>query len=228
MRELIRREPTGRRRAPTEAGLAQPSHNQRGSPRRAGLARKATRGSVAAASAALLLLGLAAPSQADVTVKNAGGLVAVGPVNTANGFPSYYQDKNGVRAELCLDGDNPYCGFLPGDIPDETQPISFPDNFPEEAFYELVSSDLDLPGGGKAALVLGLEAAFANTVTNGDQVVFARTRVTVKGAPANQTLTFKHPFGELTIRTDDTGAGKLVEDISPAAGNFATPLKGNF
>ncbi|WP_307031534.1 hypothetical protein [Arthrobacter globiformis] len=162
-----------------------------------------------------------------VTQTNPNKLTAVGPVNTEYGFPSWYEDSNKTRVELCLDAENPLCGFLPGDIPDETAPISFPGNFPEEAFYMLAGSELALPGGGRAVLVLGLEAAFANTVTEGDQVVFGRQRIVVKGAPANTTLTFQHPYGTITIDTDGTGAGKLVEDISPAAGNFTTALKSN-
>ncbi|TKV60684.1 hypothetical protein FDO65_03045 [Nakamurella flava] len=173
---------------------------------------------------------LATPSSAvtQITVKNPGGLTAAGPVNSDYGFPAWYQDSAGTRIEPCLDQDNNLCGFLPGDVPDPSRPISFPDNFPEEFFYQLAGSDLTLPGGGKATLTLGLEAAFANGVEPGEQVVFARTRVVVKGGPANTTLTFKHPFGELTIDTDGTGAGRIVQDISPAVGNFTAALKGNF
>ena len=183
---------------------------------------------------ALVALGLVAvaaisPAQAATQVidRNPGGIVSVGPVNTDYGFPSWYQDSAGTRVELCLDAENPYCGFLPGDIPDGEAAISFPSNFPEEAFYMLASTTLDLPGGGSAVLVLGLEAAFANQVQAGDQVVFGRQRVTVRGAPSNTTLTFKHPYGSLSIDTDSSGAGKLVEDISPAVGNFTTALKSN-
>ena len=188
-----------------------------------------TRRGVAAAAALLLTTaGLSsAVAATQVTVKNPGHLTAVGPVNTEYGFPSWYEDSTKTRVELCLDAENPLCGFLPGDVPDESKPISFPDNFPDEAFYMLAGSGLDLPGGGRAVLVLGLEAAFANTVTAGDQVVFGRQRVVVKGGPANSTLEFKHPYGTITIDTDGAGDGKLVEDISPAAGNFTTALKSN-
>ena len=187
------------------------------------------RRSIAAATALLLAATGAGASLAatQVTVKNPGGLTAVGPVNTEYGFPSWYEDSNKTRVELCLDAENPLCGFLPGDIPDETAPISFPDNFPDEAFYMLAGSELALPGGGRAVLVLGLEAAFANTVTEGDQLVFGRQRIVVKGGPANTTLTFQHPYGTITIDTDGAGDGKLVEDISPAVGNFSTALKSN-
>jgi len=116
------------------------------------------------ATAALLILGVATTSQAatQITVPNPGGLTTVGPVNTDYGFPSWYGDSAGTRLELCLDGDNPLCGFLPGDIPNPDVPVAFPDNFPGEAFYQLVASSLDLPGGGTANLTLGLEASFAN------------------------------------------------------------------
>ncbi|WP_285249839.1 hypothetical protein [Pseudarthrobacter sp. fls2-241-R2A-168] len=191
--------------------------------------RVATRRGVAAAAAVILTAaGLSsAVAATQVTVKNPGQLTAVGPVNTEYGFPSWYEDSTKTRVELCLDAENPLCGFLPGDVPDETAPISFPDNFPDEAFYMLAGSELDLPGGGRAVLVLGLEAAFANTVTAGDQVVFGRQRIVVKGGPANAALEFKHPYGTITIDTDAAGDGKLVEDISPAAGNFTTALKSN-
>src|SRR3954451_12089497 len=186
------------------------------------------RGAAAVASLALLMGGVGAAAAAtQVTEKNPGGLIAVGPVSGDNGFPAWYEDSNHLRVELCLDDTNPLCGFLPGDVPNPDEPISFPDNFPEEAFYALAGADLTLPGGGKAVLTLGLEAAFANAVQTGDQQVFGRQRIVVKGGPANSTLTFKEPYGTITIDTDSTGAGKLVEDISPAVGNFVTPLKGN-
>ncbi|WP_326966335.1 hypothetical protein [Arthrobacter sp. CG_A4] len=189
----------------------------------------ATRRGVAAAAALILTLtGLSSAQAAtQVAVKNPGGLTAVGPVNTEHGFPSWYEDSTKTRVELCLDAENPLCGFLPGDIPDESAAISFPNNFPAEAFYMLASSGLELPGGGRAILVLGLEAAFANTIAEGDQVVFGRQRIVVKGGPANTTLEFRHPYGTITIDTDATGSGKLVEDIAPAIGNFTTALKSN-
>jgi Fibronectin type III domain len=175
-----------------------------------------------------ILAATDASAATQVTVTNTGKLNAVGPVNTVHGFPSWYQDSNNTRIEPCLDQDNPMCGFLPGDVP-AAGPITFPTNFPEEFFYQLVDSTLTLPAGGKAVLTLGLEGAFANGgAVAGDQQVFARTRIVVKGAPANTTLTFTHPFGAATVDTDGTGAGKLVEDKTPAVGNFGLALQGNF
>ena len=121
------------------------------------------------------------------------------------------------------------CGFIgaPVDNFDATKPAVFPTNFPNEQFYMLASSTLTLPNGGKAVLNLGLEAAFLNQVQNGDQITFSRQRVFVTGGPANATLTFHEPFGDLTVDTDDTGRAHFTEDIAPSVGNFTTPLKGN-
>jgi len=115
------------------------------------------------ALAARMTVVLVAPSAlatTGVTVKDALGLAAVGPTGSAYGFPTWYSDKGDTRLEPCLDGDDPLCGFLPGDIPDATLPIAFPGNFPDEFFYFLASSTLTLPGGGRAVLTSGLEAAF--------------------------------------------------------------------
>jgi hypothetical protein len=190
------------------------------------------RGRRTTAAAAALLLGAtgisASTAATEVVQRNPGGLTAVGPVNTEHGFPAWYEDSSKLRTELCLDGDNPLCAFPPGDVPDPLKPISFPDNFPGEAFYMLAGSEVDIPGGGDAVLTLALEAAFANeNPTPGDQVVFSRQRIDVDDAAPNTTLTFKHPYGTVTVDTDERGRGRLVEDVSPAIGNFQTPLKGD-
>src|SRR5689334_13181822 len=74
-------------------------------------------------------------------------LKAAGPVDGLNGFPVWYKDSNNLSVGLCLDQDNPLCGFLPGDVPDPTRPISFPDNYPDEVFYMLADATLTLPTG---------------------------------------------------------------------------------
>jgi len=180
--------------------------------------------------AAVLMVLLVAPTAfaaTGVTVKDTDGLAAVGPTSAAYGFPTWYSDKAGTRLEPCLDGGNPLCGFLPGDIPDEAQAIAFPGNFPDEFFYFLAGAELALPGGGRAVLTSGLEAAFLNAVQPGDQVTFTRIRVVVRGATPNTEFTFKHPYGELTILTDGTGAGRLVRDVAPSVGNFSLALNGD-
>ncbi|MGQ1838813.1 hypothetical protein ACT4S2_10165 [Kocuria turfanensis] len=183
-----------------------------------------------AASVALVLgaTGLsAAVAATKVTEKNPGQLTAVGPVNSKYGFPAWYEDATGTRLELCDDGGNPLCGLAPEEGFDPERPLALPGNFPHEIFYMLAGSELDLPGGGSAVLTLGLEAAFANEVAPGEQMVFARQRLVVKDGPANSTLSFPHPYGTIEVDTDAEGNAKLVEDIAPAVGNFETPLGSN-
>src|SRR3954470_17836068 len=146
------------------------------------------------AVAALPLAGATATLATTAVVKaNPGGLTAAGPVNAEYGFPSWYQDKNGKRVELCLDGNDPMCGFVAAPVAgfDNTQPTVFPTNFPSEAFYMNAASTLTLPNGGKAVLTLSLEGAFVNNaVKNGDQIAFARQRIFVTNGPTSSTLHF--------------------------------------
>src|SRR4051812_26911764 len=148
-----------------------------------GRRRRWSRRAIAATAVVALPLAVASVAFADsgVVKSNPGGLTAVGPVNAEYGFPAWYQDKNSQRVELCLDGNDPMCGFVGAPVAgfDNTQPTVFPTNFPDEQFYMLASSQLALPGGGKATLTLGLEASFLNQVQNGDQITFARQRIYV-------------------------------------------------
>jgi Fibronectin type III domain len=164
----------------------------------------------------------------EITVRNPGHLVKAGPVNPAHGFPSWYEDSTGRRLEPCIDHQDPLCDIPVDHVPNPSAPMSFPGNFPSEVFYQLVAADVTLRGGGTASLTLGLEGAWLNeTVTPGQQTVFARVRVDVRDAVAGTTYKFKHPFGELTVDTDERGRGRLVEDVFPALNNFDTPLAGD-
>jgi hypothetical protein len=182
-------------------------------------------------AALLLPLGLSASSMAatEITVENRGGLTQAGPVNPAHGFPAWYEDSAGLRLEPCIDHLDPLCEIPPDHIPNPIAPLSFPDNFPVEIFYQLVSAEIALRGGGTAELVLGLEGAWLNEVVDpGQQTVFARIRVDVDDAVPGTTYRFRHPFGELTVDTDERGRGRMVEDAFPALNNFDTALDGNF
>jgi hypothetical protein len=199
---------------------------------RRGPAHRRTHRLVVLLLAALTLpLSLATSSMAatEITVPNPGGLSQAGPVNPAHGFPAWYEDNTGRRLEACVDHLDPLCGIPAGTVPNQSAPMAYPNNFPAEFFYQLAESTVTLRNGGTAKLVLGLEGAFLNQVVNpGDQTVFARVRVDVKGGAAGTTYRFKHPFGELTVDTDGTGRGRFVQDVAPALNNFDTPLAGNF
>jgi hypothetical protein len=158
---------------------------------------------------------------------NSGGIVEVGPISGENGFPVWYKDSTGTRLEACLDAADPLCGFAAGDIPDETKPISFPDNFPDEFFYQSADSVQDIAGGlGRASVVMSLEGAFANQIQDGDQMVFARIRIRLSALQAGATYRITHPFGVDEEVAEADGTVNFTEDIGVSPGAFTGALEG--
>src|SRR4051794_7857450 len=112
----------------------------------------------------------------------AAGLKEVGPIDEVNGFPMWYKDTKNVKLELCLNPSDTNC--IMGDVPDPSKPVSFPDNFPDEAFWSSADASIDAGGGAQAQLVTAVEAAFASAnglPAKGQQVSFGRIRVRVGG-----------------------------------------------
>jgi hypothetical protein len=161
-------------------------------------------------------------------------LARVGPTNlpspAGHGFPNWYQDLNGTVLDLCLpNASDPgaaqqnACLLVGPGLPDP--PYSFPNNFPDEAFYFNATSLLDMPSGKRATLVLALEAAFSiGPVAVGDQIVFTRIRV-FAGVPEPGTYTVTHPYGVDTFPVDAVSASGnrdivFSEDIGVARGDF--------
>ena len=168
---------------------------------------------VALAASGTLVATAATPPPAHVN--NTVGLKRVGPIDETNGFPSWYQDTNGTRLELCLDANDPNC--IMGTLPTPGQPVSFPGNFPDEAFWSVADSTIDAGGGDKALLVTGVEAAFggAGTVAKGQQISFGRIRVRVSGLVDGADYKVTDPYGSDTF-TAEAGAFKGInstEDI---------------
>jgi hypothetical protein len=176
----------------------------------------------------VVLSGALAASAVVVPPANTGGLTAVGPVSGENGFPVWYKDSNGVRLEACLDGADPFCGFAAGDIPDPTRPVSFPDNFPEEFFYQQATNVQDVAGGaGRATTVMALEGAFSSgPVKDGDQMVFARIRFFYSGLQPGATYRITHPYGVDEEVADEAGAIRFTEDVGLSPGIFTGALDG--
>lgn len=155
-------------------------------------------------------------------------MLQVGPINALNGFPLWYKDENGLRLELNTDVNDPYSGLDPAELPDPTQPVSFPDNFPAEAFYMAADAEMTTGTGERARLVLALEAAFVNEVpAEGEQIVFGRVRIRVTGLQPNAQYTVRHPYGVDTFIAEpdpgEPGFGEInfTEDIGGLnGGNF--------
>ncbi|WP_442497070.1 Ig-like domain-containing protein [Methylobacter sp. sgz302048] len=165
-------------------------------------------------------------------------LARVGPSNVPSppgyGFPLWYQDLNGTVLDLCLpDANDPgaaqqnACLLVGPGLPDP--PYSFPNNFPDEAFYFNATSVMDMPAGKRATLVTALEAAFSvGPVVIGDQITFTRIRV-FAGVPEPGTYTVTHPYGVETFPVDSVSAGNrdivFSEDVGVARGIFDGALK---
>src|SRR4051794_32275518 len=166
------------------------------SPRTAGAGAGRTRFrkiALVAALAALAASVLAAPAGASLS--------GVGPVNPRTGFPDWYQDGNGLKLGLCLDG-LPVCSAAAGDL-------VAPDG---EAFWWRATADLT-SGPIIARMALAQEAAF----TPPDPMSFGRIRVTITGATPGATYTVRHPYGSLSITADASGVAKSTTDIGCAA-----------
>ena len=199
-----------------------------------------------------------------VTSTVAVGLSPLSPVSAATnvsvgrdlyGFPLWYEDATGARVDSCIDANDPHCILLPNPgVFDTQQPIAFPSNFPDEFFYTVADSDkLITPGCPGAADPLAanpglaftrsaLEGAFANGLPAiGDQMVFGRVRIVVRGGLCPDTpYTFTHPYGTTTLTTDSSGSIKPVAGtvdvgcvpVAPATCDFAqattSPLFGGF
>lgn len=146
-------------------------------------------------------------------------LERTGPIDTANGFPRWYMDTTGLNFELCLpltqaELAGGHCLLVAGDAP--ATPEVFPGQFADEHFWWAAGAEMTPANGGRARLVLGLEAAFSAGVAPGGQVTFSRIRVLLRPVPVSGTYRFIHPYGEESIVgtagdriffTDDVGIG---------------------
>ncbi|WP_211880370.1 PKD domain-containing protein [Pseudarthrobacter albicanus] len=176
--------------------------------------------------AVVSLAGLASAAVGPPGV-NGPGLAEVGPVDATDGFPVWYRDKNGLRLEKCIEQADPLCPAR-GPLPDETAPVSFPGNYPDEGFFSLTSATMDTAGGGKALAVVALEQAFGSgPVADGDQVTFARLRLKITNARDGVDYKFTTPAGTKTVRTSKPGIVFDTEDIGIGGkGDFSGALGG--
>jgi hypothetical protein len=178
--------------------------------------------------AALAAVGLlSATSGAQQLNTQTGFLSKVGPVTTTDGFPTYYQDSNGLRLAHCFDG-SALCGGAESPLPDPAAPVSFPNNYPFESFYFLAQATVDLAGGGRGKFVATLEASFNSADPQaGAQMTFSRIRFVID-APTTGTYTVIHPYGKDTFDVTAPGPHAIFEtgDVGIASGVFTGALGG--
>src|SRR5207237_1035185 len=121
----------------------------------------------------------------------------------ANGFPLYYVDANGLALQPCLNLAG--CGALAASLPNPLAPISFPANFPAEAFYARAVAKLTA-GTVSGIYTAAREGTFFNgVVAAGNQMVFTRVRIRVAGLQPAGLYTVTHPYGVKTLTADALG-----------------------
>ena len=185
-----------------------------------------------AIAATVVVMGIAQPVHAV--------LDSVGPVDPANGFPSWYMDRNGVALELCTNINATVlaaggCAILPPDLPLGV-PEVFLTNWFDEHFYTLASvvlttAGLDTngapaAGNGKVTLNMALEGAFATGApAPGQQIVFNRWRVTHANTACPGNYTYYTP-NNAPQTFASTAGGKIFETSDIGVGTFTGPLAG--
>lgn len=171
-----------------------------------------------------------------VATSSQAELFRMGPLDTpappGNGYPTWYQDTNGLALDLCVPAtvdqlDACTVVAAPGQ-PLPTLPFSFPNNWLDEFFWYGADAVLPLPGVGDAILVEAVEAAFAlGGPAVGDQITFSRIRIRFD-APTAGTYTVTYPYGQEVF--PDVAAGELVfytSDVGIGApGDFSGALQG--
>ncbi|WP_438301282.1 hypothetical protein [Pseudomonas sp. NMS19W] len=153
-----------------------------------------------------------------------------GPYAPATGgFASWYQDTHGRTLDLCLSkalssrvpstpGAPSYmCSLIPAPgVFDDTQPIVFPGNFPDEAFWFTADGTVvDAARGINLSYGSAVEAAFSGgDPVEGDQISFARIRIRVD-VPTAGTYVITHPYGVEVFNVDTPGrrAINMTRDI---------------
>ena len=164
----------------------------------------------------------------------------VGPINPENGFPFWYEDRNGTRLDMCLnpiaapEAGGGYCA-TPFEMPADWQPgdgVAFPDRFPGEAFWFTAESGIETSDRGSADLIMAMEAAFLNEEPNAnDRMVFGRIRIRIDDLVIGQTYKVTHPYGVDTYVAEDNGKGSgeinVTEDIGCMMPSEAEPCDFN-
>ncbi|MFP3461781.1 FG-GAP-like repeat-containing protein [Arthrobacter globiformis] len=171
-----------------------------------------TAGRLAPAVAGALLAAALSPLGALPAHAETAGM---GPVDPANGFPTWFSDGT-VRLQFCYQAGQ---GCLT-EPPDPSAPASYPDNFPDEAFW----FGAEASSGNLRLYEAALEGAHANgPVVDGDQMGFGRLRFRLNGLTPNASYTITHPYGLHTFTADADGVINQTLDQGVCAPSLATP-----
>lgn len=155
-----------------------------------------------------------------------GALTAVGKNSARHGFPLWYQDSNGLKLELCLVKNLRRC--LEHEGVNLRFPISFPRNFPGEAFWFAAETEVETTNGGSVLVVMAIEAAFANDVVRArDRISFNRLRIRGFDLPVGR-YRITHPYGVNTfdVFSSDGRVINFTDDVGIEPNVFTGALLG--
>ena len=146
-----------------------------------------------------------------MSTENLNRLAFAGPPHPMHGFPMWFEDANGLRLDLVIDGD-PMAPAV-GELPVPGDPLAFPGNYPDEAFYFMAEARLAVGGAGvegRARVIMALEAAFGGSGVPDDRarIVFGRIRVRMDDLRPDTQYKIVHPYGVIDspdYKTDDNG-----------------------
>ena len=144
------------------------------------------------------------------------GIRAFGPPNEF-GYPSFYEDHNGLRLTHMTDITDPFSGIPPADFPVGDLVISDDPaltNFFHETFYWFSNAFLTVPNRGDAELIQAVEGVFGNAdeaERNGDQTVFSRLRIRLRGDGFEAGFyTIETPMGTFTFDAPAVDPGRRI------------------
>lgn len=175
---------------------------------------------------------------------------AFGPLNEW-GYPSFYEDHQGLRLIQMIDQNDPLSGIPPEEFligPPVISNDPSQSNFFHESFYWFANAFLTVPNLGDAELIQAVEGAFGNldeSLTNGDQTVFSRLRIRLRGDAFEAGFyTVETPMGLFTFDAPAVAPGRRIINetfdclhlpingvttcgtapFGPSANYFTTPL----
>jgi hypothetical protein len=169
-----------------------------------------TRAIITTAAALAATAAFAGPASA-----NLGAFGPLAPV----GFPSYYEDTQGVQLALCID--DPRCPSAP--------PVLEPVAPNDEAFYFTAASGVagtNTISGGNATVDVefAVEAAYLDPET---PITFGRIQFTARGLQPDTEYTVEHPWGTSHFTTEPDGTllgGKRAAQREETDGTFEDTL----
>jgi hypothetical protein len=163
---------------------------------------------VAALLALALLTGIA-PAARALCPADGATTMNIGPLSPETTFPLWVQDSTGLTLEICPGTDPVHCISVP---PIDGVPFSQQIGFGDEGFWASAEAFVGTSGGGQAALVSAVEAAFLPTFADGNQFPFTRLRIRVDVAEAG-LYTVTHPWGQIQYNVDTPGPNAINESL---------------